>query len=498
MGRGVTFLTKKVPPHNDKQNKTKLNKKTRKENPNMKKTVYFAVGSQDLYGEETLKAVDKDGADIASFLARETAAGIRYYGTVKNSGQIFKMAKDANYDDACIGVIVWCHTFSPAKMWIKGLKTLQKPMLHLHTQYNEKLPYDTIDMDFMNLNQAAHGDREFGYICVRLGLGNAVVTGYYKHKRVTDEIARWVSAAAAHDYSNNLKAVRFGDNMREVAVTEGSKVSAQIQFGWEVNTYGVGSLVEEIQKVTDGEADALVREYAGLYAMKTDNVAAVKEQAKYEIAIGGFLKRKGAGAFTNTFEDLYGMKQLPGLATQRLMADGIGFGAEGDWKTACLGAVMMKMAAGRPGATGFMEDYTYDLTEGSELVLGAHMLEVPLSFAATKPAIEVHPLGIGGKEPPARLVFDGVQGKGIAVSLVDMGARFKLIVANIELVKQPKAMPNLPVARVMWKLLPDHAEGASRWIREGGAHHTVVSTALSAADMRVLANLWGINCVVIE
>ena len=465
----------------------------------MKKTIYFAVGSQDLYGAETLKQVDKNGAEIASFLNAQTGmpAAVKYYGTVKNSGQIFKLAQDVNYQNDCVGIIVWCHTFSPAKMWIRGLKALQKPMLHLHTQYNEKLPYDTIDMDFMNLNQAAHGDREFGHICARLKLNNAVVAGYYKHGRVINEISAWASAAIAYDFSNNLKVARFGDNMREVAVTEGDKVSAQIQFGWEVNTYGVGGLAEQIAKVTDKEADALVGEYKKLYAFKTDNLAAVKEQAKYEIAMKRIFIEKGIGAFTNTFEDLYGMKQLPGLATQRLMSQGIGFGAEGDWKTAALGAVMMRMSEGRKGATGFMEDYTYDLTEGNELVLGAHMLEVPLSFAATKPSVEVHPLGIGGKEPPARLVFDGVQGKGIAVSLVDMGGSFKLIVADIELIKQPKPMPNLPVARVMWKILPNHAEGASRWIKEGGAHHTVVSTALTACDMKTLADMWGVECAVI-
>ncbi|MDR1094138.1 MAG: L-arabinose isomerase [Clostridiales bacterium] len=476
----------------------------------MKKTIYFVAGSQGLYGKETLERVDKDSAEIASFLSGGIAAAeIKYYGVATDSGQILKMAREANFDGDCIGVIVWCHTFSPAKMWIKGLKTLQKPMLHLHTQYNEKLPYDTIDMDFMNLNQAAHGDREFGFICARLGLNNAVVTGYYRHKRVVGEIARWAGAAAAYDYSFNLKVARFGDNMREVAVTEGNKVSAQIQFGWEVNTYGTGALVEEIAKVTDNDAECLLKEYSRLYTFKTGDTAAVAEQAKYEIAMKRFFAERGVGAFTNTFEDLYGMKQLPGLATQRLMAEGIGFGAEGDWKTACLGAVMMKMAEGvgrcaesggtgkAAGATGFMEDYTYDLTEGGELVLGAHMLEVPLAFAATKPAVEVHPLGIGGKEPPARLVFDGVCGKGIAVSLVDMGGRFKLSAANIELVPQPKAMPRLPVARVMWKILPDHASGVSRWIREGGAHHTVVSTALSAADMKTLADLWKIDCIVI-
>ncbi len=464
----------------------------------MKKTIYFVTGSQDLYGAETLKQVDKDSKEIAEFLNKQGAAAeIKYFGYMENSDQIFKMSQDVNYDNNCIGVIVWCHTFSPAKMWIKGLKALQKPMLHLHTQYNEKLPYDTIDMDFMNLNQAAHGDREFGYICARLNLNNEVVVGYYKNAKVVKEIKDWINVASAYDFSNNLKVARFGDNMREVAVTDGNKVSAQITMGWQVNAFGVGGLVERIAKVTDKEVDTAIEEYKKLYTIKTDNLAAVKEQAKYEIAMKQFFAEKGIGAFTNTFEDLYGMKQLPGLATQRLMAQGIGYGGEGDWKTSAMGAVMMKMAEGRSGGTGFMEDYTYDLTENEELVLGAHMLEVPVSFAANKPSIEVHPLGIGGKEAPARLVFDGIQGDGIAVSLVDMGDKFKIIIANIELVKQPKAMPKLPVARVMWKIKPNHADGARAWIKEGGAHHTVVSTALNSKDICRLADMWGVECVVI-
>ena len=464
----------------------------------MKKTIYFVVGSQDLYGAEVLKQADKNGAEIASFFnARKMPAAVKYYGTVKNSGQIFNMAQNINYDNDCVGIIVWCHTFSPAKMWIKGLKALQKPLLHLHTQYNEKLPYNTIDMDFMNLNQAAHGDRELGHICARLKLNNAVAAGYYRHEKVMSEISSWIRAAIAVDFSNNLKVCRFGDNMREVAVTEGDKVEAQIKFGWEVNTWGAGALVGCVSAVVEKEVDTLINEYESKYTINTKDITAVREQAKYEIAMRKFFADKEIGAFTNTFEDLYGMKQLPGLAAQRLMALGYGFGAEGDWKTACLGAVMMKMSEGLNGATGFMEDYTYDLTENGELVLGAHMLEVPLSFAASKPSVEVHPLGIGGKEPPARLVFDGVQGKGVSVSLVDMGDKFKLIVVNLELIKQPKPMPNLPVARIMWKIMPNHAEGASRWIKEGGAHHTVVSTALNACDMKTLAAMWGIECVVI-
>ncbi|MDR3319312.1 MAG: L-arabinose isomerase [Clostridiales bacterium] len=464
----------------------------------MKKTVYFVTGSQDLYGAETLRQADKNSLEMTEFInAKSPRVKIEYYGTVKNSEQIFKMAREVNFDENTVGIIVWCHTFSPAKMWIRGLKELNKPMLHLHTQFNEKLPYDTIDMDFMNLNQSAHGDREFGHICARLKLNNEIAVGFYKNESVLKRIFDFAAAAEAFDFSNNLKIARFGDNMREVAVTEGDKVEAQIKFGWQTNTYGIGGLAEEIAKVGESDAIALTAEYARLYEMKTKDLESVKEQAKYEIALKRFFERIGAGAFTDTFEDLYGLKQLPGLATQRLMASGIGFGAEGDWKTAALGAVMMKMAEGKSGGTGFMEDYTYDLTENDELVLGAHMLEVPLAFADTKPKIEVHTLGIGGKAAPARLVFDGIRGKGIAVSLVDMGVGFKLIVACIELVKQPKPMQKLPVARIMWKILPNHADGAREWIREGGAHHTVVSTALNADDMKMLAAMWDIPCVVI-
>lgn len=464
-----------------------------------KKVVYFVTGSQDLYGEETLKQVDSNGKEIASYLsASGGSAEVRFYGTVKNSAQGFEMAKEVNYRDEVVGVIIWCHTFSPAKMWIKGLKALQKPMLHLHTQYNEKLPYDSIDMDFMNLNQAAHGDREFGHICMRLNLNNAIAVGYYKHKNVLDEIFAWQSAAIAYDFSKNLKVARFGDNMREVAVTEGDKVEAQIRFGWEVNTWAVGDLVAEISAVEDKDVDKLMDKYRAEYMFNTTDIAAVREQAKYEIALRKFFADNGISAFTNTFQDLHGMKQLPGLATQRLLGEGFGYGGEGDWKTSAMTAVMCKMAEGRAGSTGFMEDYTYDFTPGEELVLGAHMLEVSPSFAVNKPAIEVHPLGIGGKAPPARLVFDGITGEGIAVSLIDTGASFKMIVAKIELVKQPEPMPKLPVARIMWKLKPNHAEGAKRWLREGGAHHTVVSTALTPADMQTLAALWNIDFVLIS
>ena len=466
----------------------------------MKKTVYFLTGSQHLYGAETLKQVDADGRAIAEYLNREKGNPVTVAAlpVLTTPDEITAAVKKANYDENCVGIITWMHTFSPSKMWIEGFRILAKPYLHFHTQANEKLPYGTIDMDFMNLNQSAHGDREHGFIASRMRLNRKVVVGFYKNPDVIKEIFEWARTAAAYDFSRGLKVARFGDNMREVAVTEGDKVEAQIKFGWQVNGYGAGELAGYASKVDDKELQGAYERLKKEYVIDTGNIEAVKEQLKYEIAMRRFFAEHNINAFTNTFEDLHGMKQLPGLATQRLMADGFGFGAEGDWKTAALGAVMNKLAEGKAGATGFMEDYTYDLTKGAELVLGAHMLEVPPSFAASKPKVEVHPLGIGGKEPPARLVFDGITGEGIAVTIIDMGNRFRMIAAEIELVKQPEAMPKLPVARIMWRLKPNHSVGASAWILAGGAHHTVVSTALTVSDMRGLAAMYGIECVVID
>ncbi|GHU99504.1 L-arabinose isomerase 1 [Clostridia bacterium] len=464
------------------------------------KTVYFITGSQDLYGEETLRQVAADGKVIADYLNRASGNPVTfvYKDVVKNSAQIEAVCKAANNDGACVGVIAWMHTFSPAKMWVHGLLALQKPLLHLHTQANEKLPYESIDMDFMNLNQAAHGDREFGFIGSRLRLRRKVAVGYYKDETTLAEVFAWARSAAAFAFSRTLKVARFGDNMRSVAVTEGDKIEAHVKLGWTVDYYGVGDLTAEIGKVTAKETDALYAEYKTLYAINTPDVDAVKEQAKYEIAIKRFLDAGGYKAFTTNFEDLHGLKQLPGLAVQRLMAQGYGFGGEGDWKTAALDAVFMYRSDGLKGATGFMEDYTYDLTAGKELVLGAHMLEVSPAFAATKPAIEVHPLGIGGKDAPARLVFDGVTGDGVAATIVDMGGRFRLIAAEIELVKQPQPMPKLPVARVMWKLKPDFKTGAAAWIYAGGAHHTVVTTQSGTADFIDFAKMCDIELVSIN
>ena len=463
------------------------------------KKVYFVTGSQDLYGEECLNNVAKDSKTIAKYLDKKIdGVKVEYIGIVRDESSCVDLCKKATNDPDCIAVITWMHTFSPAKMWIKGLQLLKKPLLHFHTQANEKLPYDAIDMDFMNLNQTAHGGREYGFMCTRLGVKREVVVGYYKHEDVIEKIKKFLDVARAVDFSKNLKVAMFGSNMREVSVTDGDRVESQIKYGWNVNYYGIGDLVELVKKVTKAQVDAKMAEYSQLYIMNTDNLDAVREQAKYEIALDKFLTEGGFGAYTDTFQDLHGMKQLPGLATQRMMAKGIGFGAEGDYKTAALNAIFCEMAKGRSGSTGFMEDYTYDFTKGDEMVLGSHMLEVSPDFASTQPKVEVHHLGIGGKEPPARLVFDGVEGDAVAVCMIDLGNRFRLICASVELVKQPKPMPKLPVARIMWKLKPSHQTGAAAWIYAGGAHHTVVSSALTVDDVRLFAKLTDTELVVID
>ena len=464
------------------------------------KKLYFITGSQDLYGEATLAQAAADAKEMAAYLGEKLTdiAEVEAKPVVRNSAEALDICAAASTDGACIGVIMWMHTFSPAKMWISALKALRKPMLHLHTQYNERLPYESIDMDFMNLNQSAHGDREFGFICTRLGIKREVVAGYYKHSDVIEKIRRFAQAAAAVDLGRGMRVAMFGSNMRDVAVTDADRVECEIKYGWNVNYYSIGDLCDMISEVTEAEIDAKMAEYAEKYAMNTDNTAAVREQAKYEVALDKFLARENISAFTDTFQDLHGLEQLPGLAAQNIMAKGCGFGPEGDCKTAALAAVLGKLAEGREGATGFLEDYTYDLPEGGEAELASHMLEVSPVFAAEKPAIEVHPLGIGGKADPARLVFEGVTGEGIAVSLIDLGDRFRLVCAEITLVKQPAAMPKLPVARVMWKLKPDFATGSAAWIYAGGAHHAVVSTALTVDDIRLYAKMTDTELVVID
>ncbi len=462
------------------------------------KKIYFITGSQDLYGDETLAQAEKNGKEIAAFLDGALNVSIEALPIVRNHSDAEKVCEKANCDENCIGVIMWMHTFSPAKMWIRALQLLKKPMLHLHTQHNEKLPYGSIDMDFMNLNQSAHGDREFGFVCTRLGIKREIVVGYYKDDNVVESISKFADAARAIDFSRGMRVAMFGNNMRDVAVTDGDRVESEIKFGWNVNYYGIGDLCDIIDNVTNDEIDVKLTEYNNIYDMDTDDAEAVREQAKYEVAFDKFIKNNNISAFTDTFEDLHGLKQLPGLAVQNIMAKGIGFGPEGDYKTSALSAVLFEMARGRDGATGFTEDYTYDLTQDNELELAAHMLEVSPVFASNKPKIQVHPLGIGGKADPARLVFDGICGDGIAVCMVDMGNRFRLICAEITLVQQPEPMPKLPVAHMMWKLKPDFKTGAAAWIYAGGAHHAVVSTALTVDDIRLFAKLTDTELVVID
>ena len=461
--------------------------------------LYFIVGSQDLYGEECLRQVAADAGEMTAFLNSKLSDTIRIelLPTVITSETCVKDIRKVMDDDDCAGVITWMHTFSPAKMWIKGLQELRKPLLHLHTQANERLPYDAIDMDFMNLNQSAHGDREFGYILARLHIPHEVVAGYYRHEDVLDGIRRFAQVAKAVRFSHYLRVATFGNNMRDVAVTDGNRLEAEIRYGWEIKYWGIGEIADRSAKVTDDEINAKMEEYSEKYTMATDNLDAVREQARYEVAFEKFIRENGCSAFTDTFQDLFGLRQLPGLAAQDLMAKGVGFGPEGDYKIAALSAVLMKMAEGREGATGFIEDYTYDLQPGNELELASHMLEVPTSFAANKPEIQVHPLGIGGKDDPARLVFDGVTGDGIQVTLVDMGDHFRIICADVELVKQPEQMPKLPVARIMYRHKPDFQTGTAAWCYAGGAHHSVISTALDRADIEMFARLTGTELITI-
>lgn len=460
---------------------------------------WFIVGSQFLYGPEALKAVEEDAKKMVEGLnaSGKLPAKIEFKVVGTTAEVIDRFVMDANYDDTCAGIITWMHTFSPSKMWIRGLKKLQKPYLHLHTQYNREIPNEEIDMDFMNLNQSAHGDREHGFIGTRMRLARKIVVGYWETEAVQNKIATWMRTAIGVIASADLKVIRFGDNMRNVAVTEGDKVEAEIKFGWSVNTHAVGDLVQYINAVTEEQIDAQVAEYKTKYEMKTDNIASVRYQAKVEVAIKKFLEDNKADGFVNTFEDLYGMDQLPGLATQDLTGQGYGFGPEGDWKIACLTAVMKTMAQGIDKGTALMEDYTYHFGKDGEdsYNLGAHMLEVCPSVAEGTPKIEVHELGIGGKDAPARLVFEGKAGSAIVATLVDMGGRMRLIVNDVECVKPIMPMPNLPVARVMWKPMPSLEEAGEAWILAGGAHHSVISYTVTAEQLRDWANMMGIEFV---
>ena len=462
--------------------------------------IWFLTGSQHLYGPETLKEVTDHAQRISAEL--KLPLPLVFKPVLTTPEAITQLCREATNAPNCIGLICWMHTFSPAKMWIAGLSTLRKPLVHLHTQFNREIPWDGIDMDFMNLNQAAHGDREFGFICTRLRKNRAVVVGYWQDADVQEELGTWVRAAAAWADAQGGKIARFGDNMREVAVTEGDKVEAQLRFGYAVNGYGVGDLVKQVNQVADADVERLVREYLDVYAVgpgiQTEAGAqGLRVGAKIELGMRAFLTQGGFQAFTTTFEDLHGLAQLPGLAVQRLMADGYGFGAEGDWKTAALVRAMKVMAAGLPGGTSFMEDYTYHLVPGRMQVLGAHMLEVCSSIAAGRPSLEIHPLGIGGKSDPARLVFNVPAGAGLNASIIDLGARFRLIVNEVDVVPPHQDLPKLPVARALWVPRPNLKIAAAAWIYAGGAHHTGFSQALTTQHLETFAEMAGIEYVLI-
>ncbi|MEH6304422.1 L-arabinose isomerase [Olivibacter sp. CPCC 100613] len=468
--------------------------------------VWFITGSQDLYGPETLAQAAEHASQIADYLSKQALipVNIVYKPIVKNAEEIYNTIAEANKDTNCIGIITWMHTFSPAKMWIRGLNALKKPLLHLHTQYNRDIPWNSIDMDFMNLNQSAHGDREFGFIVSRMRINRKVVTGFWQDEDVAKKIGIWTRAAAAwHDWQG-AKFVRFGDNMRYVAVTDGDKVEAEMKFGFSVNTYAIGDLVAEINKISDEEVLALVKIYEEEYTL-ADNAKEggaqrqhVLDAAKIEIGLKNFLQAGGYKGFTDTFEDLHGLVQLPGIAAQRLMQQGYGFAGEGDWKTPALVRACKVMASGLPGANAFMEDYTYHFDPNNAMVLGSHMLEVDASLAKDKPRLEVHPLGIGGKADPARLVFNAAGGKALNASLVDMGNRFRLIVNAVEGIDVQNELPKLPVARVLWKPLPDMKTACTAWIYAGGAHHTVYSQNLTSEYLEDFARIAGIEFVKID
>jgi L-arabinose isomerase len=465
------------------------------------KEIWFVTGSQDLYGPETLKQVAADSVKIASSLndEEEISQKIVFKPVLTSPESIYKLCSEANISENCIGLIAWMHTFSPAKMWIGGLGILNKPILHFHTQLNRDIPWDSIDMNFMNLNQSAHGDREFGFIGTRMRLNRKVVVGHFQDAEAIERIAVWIRAASAYDDAHKMKVARFGDNMREVAVTEGNKVGAQIRMGYSVYGYGIGDLVKAINDVSDSDINKLLTEYSSEYKM-TKEVAgsgSLKEAARIEAGMESFLETGGFKAFTTTFEDLHGLKQLPGIAVQRLMAKGYGFGAEGDWKTAALVRSMKVMAEGLKGGTSFMEDYTYHFDPEGMRVLGAHMLEVCPTIAENQPKVEIHQLSIGGKADPARLVFKTAPGRGINVSVIDLGNRFRMIVNEVEVVKCPD-MPKLPVASVLWKPMPDLKTGAAAWILAGGAHHTGFSTAINSEYLEDISGMMGIEFVLID
>ena len=467
--------------------------------------IWFVTGSQHLYGEETLNKVAQHSQEIAAYFNQHNgiAVNVVYKPVVKTPDEIYDVMEAANQAKNCIGLVTWMHTFSPAKMWIRGLNILQKPLLHLHTQFNRDIPWDSIDMDFMNLNQSAHGDREFGFMVSRMRMNRKVVVGFWQDEEVIKDIDVWARAAAAWADWQGAKFVRFGDNMRYVAVTDGDKVEAELKFGYSVNTHGIGDLVAVINQVSEAEIDALVAEYESAYTFGDDLIkdaskkAAIHDAAKIELGLKNFLEAGNYKGFTDTFEDLHGMVQLPGIAAQRLMEQGYGFAGEGDWKTAALVRACKVMGAGLPGGNAFMEDYTYHFDPENSLVLGSHMLEVDASLAKGKPSLEVHPLGIGGKSDPVRLVFNVAGGNALNASIVDMGNRFRMIVNEVEAIEPLHDLPNLPVARVLWKPLPDMKTGCAAWIYAGGAHHTAYSQNLTTHHMQDFADIAGIEMITI-
>lgn len=468
--------------------------------------IWFVTGSQDLYGEETLRQVDEHSRIISQFFDEKTEIPVRvvFKPVVKSSEEIHRICQDANVAEHCIGIVTWMHTFSPAKMWIRGLQILQKPLLHLHTQYNRDIPWADIDMDFMNLNQSAHGDREFGFIMTRMRLNRKVVVGHWQQNDVIGAIADWSRVAAARHDMKGAKFARFGDNMRQVAVTDGDKVAAEMAFGFSVNTYAVGDLVSVINQVSEEAVNLLTEEYENSYSLVAslqkggEKHTALRDAARIELGMKYFLEEGGFKGYTNTFEDLYGMKQLPGIGSQRLMAAGYGYAGEGDWKTSAMVRALKVMGSGLPGGNSFMEDYTYHFNPANNLVLGSHMLEICPSIADGKPSCEIHALGIGGKEDPVRLVFNAPAGPAINVSLIDMGNRFRILVNEVEAVTVEEALPKLPVARALWKPAPDMKTACAAWIYAGGAHHTVYSQNLTTEHMETFAEMMGVELVVID
>ena len=465
---------------------------------------WFVTGSQHLYGPETIQEVEDHSRKIVEGLneSGKLPFKIVFKSVLTTSDDIRKLVLQANAEENCGGLITWMHTFSPAKMWIAGLGALQKPLLHLHTQFNRDIPWGKIDMDFMNTNQSAHGDREYGFIGTRMNVPRKVVVGYWENEEVQVKVGDWMKTAAAVTEGSNIKVARFGDNMRTVAVTDGDKVEAQIKFGWVVDYYGIGDLVEVMDGISEEEVDNLYKEYERLYDLPEEASEAgpvrdsIREQGRIELGLKAFLSEKGYNAFTTNFEDLHGMKQLPGLAAQRLMAEGYGFAGEGDWRTAAL-TRFMKIVSDNKG-TSFMEDYTYHLEPGNEMVLGSHMLEICPTVSATKPKIVVNPLGIGGKEDPARLVFDGKGGDAVNASLIELGGRYRLVINEVKAEQPTIETPNLPVAKVLWKPQPSLSEATEAWIYAGGAHHTVLSFEVTTEQLSDFADMAQIECVVID